>query len=87
MLKQNKLFSLPALLLFLVLSIGAQARLRLPALVGDNMVIQRNAAVKLWGWATPGSQVQLVFMEKNYPAVAGTDGRWTGITMTRKTSY
>ena len=35
-------------LLFLPL---AQGKVKLPAMMGDHMVLQQNSSVKLWGWA------------------------------------
>ena len=29
----------------------AQGKVRLPAMMGDHMVLQQNSSVKLWGWA------------------------------------
>lgn len=47
------------LLLFLLLTaVGtSSAKIRLPAIVGDGMVLQQCAQVKVWGWATPGAKV------------------------------
>ena len=33
----------------------AGAKVRLPHVLGDNMVIQQDADVRLWGWARPGA--------------------------------
>lgn len=38
-------------------SILADAEVVLPSLIGDNMVIQQQSEVRLWGKATPGSRV------------------------------
>jgi sialate O-acetylesterase len=65
---------------FTCLSLGsglaAQATVRLPALVGDHMVLQRNAKVPVWGWAAPGEQVSITFQGKTYTAVPGADNKW-----------
>ena len=31
----------------------AAAKITLPEIIGDNMVLQQNAEAKLWGWAEP----------------------------------
>ena len=41
------LFTLPLL----------KAEVRLPALVGDHMVLQRDTPIRIWGWAEPGERV------------------------------
>jgi sialate O-acetylesterase len=45
---------LPALF---VLALSATAQLRLPAIINDHMVIQRETTVPLWGWAHPDQEV------------------------------
>ena len=37
---------------------GAQAKVKLSHLVGDNMVIQQQTDVRLWGWAKPNSSTR-----------------------------
>jgi sialate O-acetylesterase len=55
---------------------AAQATVRLPALVGDHMVLQRKAKVPVWGWAAPGERVTITFQNKTYTAVPGPDHKW-----------
>jgi sialate O-acetylesterase len=57
-------------------SLAAQATVRLPALVGDHMVVQRHAPVPVWGWAAPGEQVTVTFRGKTYPAMPAASGKW-----------
>lgn len=57
-------------------STAAFAGVRLPAIFGDNMVLQRNIKVPIWGWAEIGEKVQIVFMGKTYKTVTGADGKW-----------
>ncbi len=42
-----------SILLFILVSSTVGAQLRLPAIFGDHMVIQKNATVPIWGWAGP----------------------------------
>jgi sialate O-acetylesterase len=53
------------------------AAIRLPRLIGDNMVLQRDAPVKLWGWAQPGERIQIQFRGRKASTRAGRDGRWS----------
>jgi len=48
------------LLPLLLLVQKSYAKIRLPALFSDNMVVQRDTTVNIWGWGNPGEQVQLV---------------------------
>ena len=41
------------------LSLSAQAKVRLPHLIGDNMVLQQQTDARLWGWAKPGKTVKV----------------------------
>lgn len=55
----------------------AHATVRLPALVGAHMVLQRGRPVPVWGWAAPGERVSVTFRGKTYAASApDASGRW-----------
>lgn len=56
--------------------LAAQAEVRLPALVGDHMVLQRNQPLPIWGWAEPGEQVTVTWQDHTYAATPAPDGRW-----------
>lgn len=45
-------------------------------MISDGMILQRNAAVKIWGWAEAGDEVTVRFAGKACSAVTGPDGRW-----------
>ena len=53
-----------------------QAQIRLPMLISDNMVLQRDSKIKLWGWASPGEKITLKFNNKIYKTIAKNDGKW-----------
>jgi len=61
----------------LALTPALRAELKLPAIIGDHMVLQQNQADPIWGWDTPGTKVTVSFAGQNYAATAGADGRWT----------
>ena len=63
-----------ALVLLAVLSHAAMAEVRLPRLIADNMVIQRNAKFTVWGWAKPGEKVSVSIGDNKTEAVAAADG-------------
>ena len=54
----------------------AQAQVRLPRLVSSGMVLQREAPVRIWGWAKAGENVTVAFLGKTYRATTGADGQW-----------
>ena len=41
------------------IGMSTQAKVRLPHLIGDNMVIQQQTDVRLWGWASAGKLVKV----------------------------
>lgn len=63
----------------LLASLGAFAQLRLPALLSDNMVLQQNATVKLWGWAGPGEKIKVRVPWSNRvdSVVTSRDATWS----------
>jgi sialate O-acetylesterase len=54
----------------------AGANVRLPQLVSDHMVLQRNRKINIWGWANPGERVSIHFNKKKEVVVTGKDGSW-----------
>jgi sialate O-acetylesterase len=52
------------------------ADVRLPKLVSDNMVLQRDSRVMLWGWADAGESVEIKFQSQVVATKADADGRW-----------
>lgn len=55
------------------------ANVRMPALIGDHMVLQRDAKIVLWGWADPGEHVQIEFHGRVNEARTERSGRWSTI--------
>ncbi len=53
-----------------------RADLKLPAVFGDNMVLQQQLAVPVWGWATPGVKVTVTFSGQTKNTRAAVDGKW-----------
>jgi len=84
--------------MFLAVAVATAAEdFRLAAIFRDNMVLQREMPVPVWGWAAPGTQVTVDFAGQSKKAEAGKDGRWqvtldplktnaTGTTLEAKTA-
>lgn len=67
-----------ALLSLHVLTVNqAQAKIKLPAIIGDNMVLQQGQKNPLWGWAEPGETITVAVDGQSYTAVADDKGKWT----------
>ncbi|HNU86827.1 MAG TPA: sialate O-acetylesterase [Ferruginibacter sp.] len=52
------------------------AQVKLPRLIRDSMVLQRDARLNLWGWAAREEKLSITFNGKTYKTKAGADGRW-----------
>ncbi len=54
------------------------ATVRLPAMIGDGMVLQQNSQAALWGWATAGATVTIKtsWNKKTYNTRANAAGKW-----------
>ncbi len=57
---------------------SSTGELRLPSILGDHMVLQRETAAPLWGWAAPGSDVvvRADWLTDPVPARAGANGHF-----------
>ena len=55
----------------------AQAEVRLPAIFSDQMVLQREVSVPIWGWADAGEKVTVTFGAHTKSTVADAGGKWT----------
>ena len=62
----------------LATSLGAQAKVKLPHILGDGMILQQNAEARLWGWDRPGQKVDVTvsWSEEKYSAKTDKDGQW-----------
>jgi len=63
-------------LLTLIQAEAVFADVKLPAIISNNMVLQANKAVPIWGWADPGENVTVTFGGQSQSALAGADGKW-----------
>lgn len=58
----------------------AMAGVRLPKVISDCMVLQRDRELRIWGWADPGEKVTVRFDGKHYFTEASSEGDWS-VTM------
>jgi len=68
-----------ALLVALLLAfcaVPARADVRLPAIFGDDMVVQRDMPLPVWGWADPGERVTVRLSDASAITTADADGNW-----------
>jgi sialate O-acetylesterase len=55
----------------------AVADVRLPAVIGDAMVLQRDSTIRIWGWADPGERVAIAFLGNSVKTKADRSGHWS----------
>ncbi|KIO51670.1 9-O-acetylesterase [Flavobacterium hibernum] len=58
--------------------------MKLPRLISDGMILQRDTKVKIWGWASPKEKIQLDFNHKTYKAETNAEGKWTIVLPSQK---
>ncbi|HEY6528499.1 MAG TPA: sialate O-acetylesterase [Cellvibrionaceae bacterium] len=60
----------------IILAAPSYADVKLPRLISDGLVIQRDVPVHLWGWADEGEQVTIKFGDETHKVVA-SNGTWS----------
>jgi sialate O-acetylesterase len=55
----------------------ASAEVRLPRLISDGMMLQRDVPLNIWGWAAPNESLTLFFNKAEYKTSANAQGDWT----------
>ena len=54
----------------------ARGEVKLPTIISDHMVLQSNAEIPIWGWASAGEEVVVSIGQAQATTKAGQDGRW-----------
>lgn len=57
-------------------ALAGNAQIRLPHIICDSMILQRDQPLEIWGWASPGERVILHFKGKQFSTTAGADEKW-----------
>lgn len=50
--------------------------IKLPRLISDGAVLQRDIELNLWGWAAPNEKIELSFGQKKFKIQADASGKW-----------
>ncbi|MGI9649727.1 sialate O-acetylesterase [Chryseobacterium sp. RLHN22] len=72
----NNIFTKILGLFLLICNLCVEAKIKLPALVSDGMVLQRNQKLNIWGKADANEKVEVKFLNKNYKTTADQNGNW-----------
>ena len=65
------------LLCLVACQVLSAADLKLPALFSDHMVLQRDKAVAVWGWADADEEISVEFAGQKKTAKADASGKWS----------
>ncbi|MDR2065029.1 MAG: hypothetical protein LBP85_04900 [Prevotellaceae bacterium] len=72
-------------LLILLLTAGMVfAQVRLPKLIANGMVLQRDVPLTIWGWASPGENITVSFNGAEYKCTADAGGNWQTLMPAQK---
>lgn len=76
-------------LTLIVFIAGLNAQIKLPSIFSDNMLLQQQSDVSIWGKADPGKTVKIVpsWDNKTYTAKVNKDGKWNVKITTPAASY
>jgi len=64
------------LLLALIQAVHLFADVTLPKIFGDNMVLQRNKPIPLWGWGKPNEKITIRFNHQTKTVTTDLNGNW-----------
>jgi sialate O-acetylesterase len=68
--------SLLIISLLLIFGDNLSAQIKLPALIRDSMILQRDQKVNIWGYAGVNEKVKVIFNKKSYSTRADVNGQW-----------
>lgn len=74
--RRNRLALSAALSLVLFAAVPLSAYVRLPNVIGSNMVLQQNIPIPVWGWAECGEHITVEFAGSKVGTRADAKGRW-----------
>ena len=52
------------------------ANVRLPKLISDGMIVQRNIEIPVWGWASVGEKISINFRGDTFVTTCDKNGKW-----------
>lgn len=64
-------------LIFLFMSFSTTAQTFVASIFSDNMVLQRNAKIPVWGFAKAGEKITVTFHNQILKTVTNKDGKWS----------
>lgn len=65
------------IIIFLLISVLANANVRMPLIFSDGMVLQRDKQIPIWGFADANESVEVHFNKQIKKTTADKNGKWT----------
>lgn len=65
------------LLTLFTFCLDIHAKVTLPHIFSDNLVLQRETAIPVWGWANAGEKITVSINKQSSSAIADTNGKWS----------
>jgi len=72
----EKLFEKSLIIIFWLATTSINAQVVLPQIIRDSMILQRDARINIWGWASKGEKVKIKFDGKTHQTTTTEDGKW-----------
>ena len=71
--------SILLLVVFVTIKLVALPEIRLPAIIGDHMVLQQKSEIKLWGWCEPGEKIiiKVDWDTTSYKTTGDSNAKWS----------
>lgn len=63
-------------LALLILSLNAQAKIEMPRIFSNDMVLQRDMPITIWGWSAAGESIEISFKDQKIKTKADKEGNW-----------
>ncbi|HEV8505735.1 MAG TPA: sialate O-acetylesterase [Chitinophagaceae bacterium] len=73
---KSLMFAITAFCFFSLITPSLSAQVRLPRLIRDSMILQRESKINVWGWALKNEKIRIKFNGKNFKTIANADGKW-----------
>jgi len=67
------------LLLLIGITFSVNAEVKLPKVFSDNMVLQRDLPIKIWGWADKREEITITFLNETVTTKSDKKGKWQAV--------
>lgn len=84
--KNERWLFLAAVVALFATGTAARADVRLPEVISNNMVLQKDIPLPIWGWAAPGEEVTVTLGASSVKATADAAGKWKVVLPAIKTA-